>query len=59
MELSRPNFVEACDIGVDGGDDIATHLPWGERSYPDQVLEEEHGAKKARSPQDNQVYQGT
>ena len=23
MELSRPNFVEACDIGVVGGDDIA------------------------------------
>ena len=27
MELSRPNLVEACDIGVVGGDDIALHLP--------------------------------
>lgn len=28
MELSRPNLVEACDMGVVGGDDIASHLPW-------------------------------
>ena len=28
MELSRPNLVEACDIGVVGGDDIALDLPW-------------------------------
>ena len=27
MELSMPNLVEACDIGVVGGDDIARHLP--------------------------------
>ena len=27
MELSMPNRVEACDIGVVGGDDIALHLP--------------------------------
>ena len=26
IELSRPNLVEACDIGVVGGDDIASHL---------------------------------
>ena len=48
MELSRPNFVEACDMGVEGSDDIATHLPWGESSCRDQKLENEDGAKKAR-----------
>ena len=26
IELSRPNLVEACDIGVVGGDDMAKHL---------------------------------
>ena len=28
MELSRPNLVEACDIGVVGGDDIVSLLLW-------------------------------
>ena len=48
MELSRPNFVEACDIGVEGCDDIATHLPWGERSCLDQVLERGTRRKEGR-----------
>ena len=32
MELSRLNLVEACDMGVVGGDDIASHLPWANAS---------------------------
>lgn len=49
IELSRPNFVEACDMGVVGGDDIALHLPCANaHAYVDcgvKFGQQWHGAK--------------
>lgn len=51
-ELSRPNLVEACDIGVVGGDDMAQHLLCANAlDWKNPVLAQEGGPAKPRPDQ--------